>query len=304
MSQSSTDRFLNRAAQIPLLTTAEEIHLGRLVQASIKIKSSLGDRNPTATERRALRAGRRAKDRMIMANIRLAVKFARPMVSRCRSMTLDDLIQEGMHGIVEAVDKFDPERGYKFSTYASWWIRQRLNRGHSAKDAIIKMPLNATDLLYRLRKHVEAFAKAHGGQHPSLELLAEIEGSTVAKIRPVLEAPQCLSSLDQSGTRSGSSDDSARTLGEAVSDDSHAETWDTLNRECVITIVRDCLALLPDEERSYMEHHYGINQPKALQYMEIVEQSAKSRWTVDRERRSAYANLRRNPVLRELAFSG
>ncbi|NBW17544.1 MAG: sigma-70 family RNA polymerase sigma factor [Caulobacteraceae bacterium] len=127
--------YLASIGRVPLLTPAEEIQLGNQVQAA----AALVDRtDPTPDERRALRAGQRAKKRMIEANLRLVVAVSR----RYPHDGLDqiDLIQEGTIGLVRAVEKFDPGRGYKFSTYAFWWIRQAMQR---ALDQQSRVPTGA-----------------------------------------------------------------------------------------------------------------------------------------------------------------
>jgi len=137
--------YLNSYGRVPLLTAKEEIILARAIQ--------LGN-SPDATERMK-RVGLKAKNRMIQANMRLAVTLARQYVFKCKSLELPDLVHEAAIGLSQAASKFDPSRGYKFSTYAYWWIRQSIIRAICGQDQSIRLPVNVAESLSRMRRLTE-----------------------------------------------------------------------------------------------------------------------------------------------------
>ena len=146
MSDTLRD-YLNQIGKIPLLTGAEEIELGH----AIKRMAAIDPANPTKAELRILKIGKRAKDRMIKGNLRLVVGVAKKYKHMTNRLTMHDLVQEGNIGLIRAVELFDPERGYKFSTYAYWWIRQGIMRAIQMYDRIIKLPTGAIEILRKVR---------------------------------------------------------------------------------------------------------------------------------------------------------
>ncbi len=160
--------YLRDIGRVPLLTHEQEITLGRQVQELMSLelletdlKSQFG-RKPSLQElaqsaglevmnlKRKLKIGQRAKERMVAANLRLVVSVAKKYTKR--NMELLDLIQEGTIGLVRGVEKFDPARGYKFSTYAYWWIRQGITRAIAEKSRTIRLPIHITEMLNKLKK--------------------------------------------------------------------------------------------------------------------------------------------------------
>ncbi|MGA1512658.1 MAG: sigma-70 family RNA polymerase sigma factor, partial [Aquiluna sp.] len=146
MSDTLRD-YLNQIGKIPLLTAAEEIELGHAIQKMIAVQTD----QPSKEEQRILRIGKRAKERMIKGNLRLVVGVAKKYKHLTNRLTMHDLVQEGNIGLIRAVELFDPARGYKFSTYAYWWIRQGIMRSIQVQDRIIKLPTGAGDALRKVR---------------------------------------------------------------------------------------------------------------------------------------------------------
>ena len=142
MTADTFGSFLNDMGREPLLTPSEELELARL------IKQGEGEDATPLQIRRA----NRAKARMVAGNIRLAVNVAKKYTMRCKHLQLDDLVQEAMFGIHRAAEKFDPERGYKFSTYAYGWIRQSILRAIVNQETDIRVPVHVADQGYRFRK--------------------------------------------------------------------------------------------------------------------------------------------------------
>ncbi len=160
--------YLRDIGRVPLLSHEQEITLGRQVQDLMvleniesKLESDLGEKPeidlfaeragiPPLQLKKKLKNGRRAKERMVAANLRLVVSVAKKYTKR--NMELLDLIQEGTIGLVRGVEKFDPTRGYKFSTYAYWWIRQGITRAIAEKSRSIRLPIHITEILNKLKK--------------------------------------------------------------------------------------------------------------------------------------------------------
>merc|ERR1711991_505793 len=160
--------YLRDIGRVPLLTHEQEITLGRQVQELMDLESLESELESKAGEKpsrdqlakasglssmqlkRKLQHGRRAKERMVATNLRLVVSVAKKYTKR--NMELLDLIQEGTIGLVRGVEKFDPARGYKFSTYAYWWIRQGITRAIAEKSRAIRLPIHITEMLNKLKK--------------------------------------------------------------------------------------------------------------------------------------------------------
>ena len=191
MSDSHIDWYLQSIGRVPLLTAQEEITLGNQVQEWMALKESQSKQGQyeqksllEATEtfdhskldelqlKRIHRRGKKAFDRMYAANLRLVVTVAKKYSTMPSTLDLMDLIQEGNLGLARAVEKFDPKMGYKFSTYAYWWIRQGITRAISQTDLAIRMPIHAYEKLSKIRQ----FSRSHNqqfGKMPSTTLICE-----------------------------------------------------------------------------------------------------------------------------------
>ena len=191
MSDSSLDWYLTSIGRVPLLTADEEIILGHQVQEWMALKESLSKKGQyeqpsllDTTEafdyskldefqqKRIHRKGKRAFDRMYAANLRLVVAVAKKYSSRPMNLEFMDLIQDGNLGLARAVEKFDPKLGYKFSTYAYWWIRQGITRGIIENDLLIRMPIHAYERLSKIRQFSRAYSQEHG-KGPSTSLICK-----------------------------------------------------------------------------------------------------------------------------------
>jgi RNA polymerase primary sigma factor len=175
---SSLSSYLGEIGRHQLLTPEQELTLGRKVQAMAALQErcrQAGGEGPACEysnlERRTLRLGERAKNQMITANLRLVVNLAKRYQNK--GLDLLDLIQEGTLGLTRAVEKYDPTRGHRFSTYAYWWIRQGLNRALSTQSRTIRIPVNVNEKLTRLRAAKARYLQMHG-VNPSPRQLATL----------------------------------------------------------------------------------------------------------------------------------
>jgi RNA polymerase primary sigma factor len=201
---SSLSSYLGEIGRHQLLTPEQELTLGRKVQAMAALRErcreagGVGDAcDYTTLERRTMRLGERAKNQMITANLRLVVNLAKRYQNK--GLDLLDLIQEGTLGLTRAVEKYDPTRGHRFSTYAYWWIRQGLNRALSTQSRTIRIPVNVNEKLTRLRAAKARHLQVHGVNPSPLQLaglldlpLADVEDLLSCELRSVTVSLQGL----------------------------------------------------------------------------------------------------------------
>lgn len=195
MSRDSIQAYLNEIARYPLLSKAQEIYLGNQVQELVLIESR-DESTYTHEDRVAIRLGKRAKTKFINCNLRLVVNVARKYVRQCKTLDFMDLIQEGNIGLVRAIEKFDPTRGYAFSTYAYWWIRQAIQRSIQTNDCCIRIPVGIYEAVHKVSKGIEQLSKELG-RDPTLQEISEMTGIRIDDIRLAMEVPRMMVSLDK-----------------------------------------------------------------------------------------------------------
>lgn len=191
--KTALKRYLLSLDACPLLTPEQELELGRRIAAWQEIKDAP---DPTPEQRRIIRSGLRAREHFIRANLRLVVSVAKKYAACRKHLELLDLIQEGNIGLARAVEKFDPARGYKFSTYAFWWIRQSITKAIQSTDRAIRLPARAHDALIRSEPTRRKLAQALG-RMPTAAELAEALNIPVADLVHAANIGQCPSSLDE-----------------------------------------------------------------------------------------------------------
>ena len=232
----SVQLFLNEIARYPLLTAEEEVELAPAIEA--------GDQA--------------AKDRMINSNLRLVVFVAKKYQNQ--GLGLLDLIQEGVLGLIRAVEKFDWRKGFKFSTYATWWIRQAIGRALQNQARTIRIPVHVTERERKIEKAERDLAEELG-RPPTEEEVAEAAKISLKQLREVREAARIVTSLDKSVGEEGDT-----SLGELVVTGPHA-----LEEEVHLSLrqehLRNAVADLPDRERKVIEMRYGIDggEPQTLE---------------------------------------
>ena len=245
--RSALQRYLSSLDACPLLTPDQELELGRRVAAWTQLK----DRpDPTPEERRIIRSGLRARERFIRANLRLVVSVAKKYAACRKTLELADLIQEGNIGLAKAVDRFDYTRGYKFSTYAFWWIRQSITKSIQMSDRAVRLPIKIHDALIKAEPARRRLAQVLG-RMPTLEELAtelKVDPDDLSNAASVGAQPSSLDQRLQCDDGAGTTlldllaiDDGAPTPLERIDDDATYEALSAILSDRIDATARDIL---------------------------------------------------------------
>ena len=261
LSGDSVRSYLRDIGRIPLLEHDEEILLGRQVQRMMVLKEMkkeleldteglAGAMDLTEKQiRKEMRDGERAKDKMVTANLRLVVSVAKKYTKR--NMELLDIIQEGTIGLVRGVEKFDPGRGYKFSTYAYWWIRQGITRAIAEKSRAIRLPIHITENLNKLKKAQRELSQMNGQMPNVFELAAHLD-LTVDEIKDLMCKARQPTSLE---IKIGENRDTA--LIDLLEDETQLPEL-ILERQYIKEDIRELISELPEMQAAVVAMRYGI----------------------------------------------
>ena len=201
MTADAMRDYLEAISRYPLLTTQQEIQLARKIAQYMELRDNT---SPTPAEQRLIKAGLKARATMVNCNLRLVVHIAKRYTGRIKSMDMLDLCQEGNIGLQRAAEKFDASRGYKFSTYAYWWIRQSLKRAIDSKERMIKIPIHIIDRTFKALQIETEYMKEHG-RKPSKTELAQVMGLTIEQLLALVDCNSAHISLDELITDDGNS---------------------------------------------------------------------------------------------------
>ena len=254
--------YLNDVGKYALLTKADEARLAQTVEAGRDARTELACGGLTTSRqrelRRVVRHGEEATETFVKANLRLVVSIAKRY--QASELPLLDLVQEGNLGLIHAVEKFDWRKGFKFSTYATWWIRQAITRGIANTGRTVRLPLHAGDLLNRVAT-ARARLEAKLGRRPTITELAEdleLDEYKVIEILRFISEPM---SLSQTLTA-----DSDSELGDTIEDRSAVSPFDAAAASLLAGEVAKLLVVLDDRERAILQLRFGLDrgEPRTL----------------------------------------
>ena len=310
-TEDSIRVYLQEIGRIRLLRPDEEIELARKIADLLQLEELAGQFEsenghfPTTKEwaalvsmplmrfRRRLMLGRRAKEKMVQSNLRLVVSIAKKYMNR--GLSFQDLIQEGSLGLIRAAEKFDHEKGYKFSTYATWWIRQAITRAIADQSRTIRLPVHLYETISRIKKTTKVLSQEFG-RKPTEEEIAESMEMTIEKLRFIAKSAQLPISLE---TPIGKEEDSR--LGDFIEADIENPEQDvakTLLREDLEGV----LATLSPRERDVLRLRYGLDDGRMKTLEEIGQIFDVTRERIRQIEAKALRKLRhpnRNGVLKE-----
>jgi RNA polymerase primary sigma factor len=266
MSNSSTDPtlalYMREISKTDLLTRDEEIALARRVQD--------GDKE--------------ARTQMIKANLRLVVKIAKDYAGY--GLPLSDLISEGNIGLMTAVDRYDPDKGAKLSSYASWWIKQSVKRALANQGKTIRLPIHAVEKIARVRRIATLMTEALG-REPSNEELSEETGIPIRKLTMIRQAAQRPTSLD-----APLNDGEQTNFGDVIGDESALDPLEALTSSNLHAQLGDLLELLDERESRIIDKRFGLNGKKPMNLEEVGREFGVTRERIRQLQNKALAKMR------------
>jgi RNA polymerase nonessential primary-like sigma factor len=266
-----TQIYLHEIGLNPLLSPEEELHYAR--------RAAAGDFT--------------ARQKMIERNLRLVVNIAKHYLNR--SVPLLDLVEEGNLGLMHALEKFDPERGFRFSTYATWWIRQNIERAIMNQSRTIRLPVHVIkelNLVLRAKRHLEA----HGEREAGIDDIAHLLGKAAEEIRSVLAHNEHMASLD-----APLDVDPLLSIGESISDEQTVNPESGLQTQEIESLVKQWLEQLNDKQRTVIERRFGLNSQEVCTLEELARHLGLTRERIRQIQLEALGQLRR--ILRRRGLS-
>jgi RNA polymerase primary sigma factor len=259
--------YLSEIARIPLLTAEAEIALGKAIERGRLAEEWIGTLRPLDSERpqglsEDLRLGKLAQRTLIESNLRLVVSLARKYQGR--GLPLQDLIQEGNLGLIRAVAKFDYRLGFRFTTYAVWWIRQGIVRGLAAHGRLIRLPVHTGELASKIRR-ASLRLVSELGREPTRAEIARAVGVSEERVREVTLGTPEVVSLDLSVVEG----DNRRSLGEVIEDSSQASPIDATTRALLHEHLASAMDDLSQREQQVLRLRYGLGENRPLTLQEV-----------------------------------
>jgi RNA polymerase primary sigma factor len=288
--------YLKEAARIPLLTAEQELELSQRIERGRMSREELARGNVSARRRKELRAliedGWRAREHLITANSRLVISVAKKYMGR--GVPFLDLIQEGNIGLMRAAKKFDYQRGYKFSTYATWWIRQAVTRAIADQGRTIRVPVHMGDQISKMLR-VQHQLKQRLSRDPSPEELAEELGVTPKKVEHMIQVARRPFSLEMP-----IGDEADDTLGDFIEDREAPPPDETATHNLLREHLKEALDQLPPREARILQLRYGLQDGQIHTLNEVGRKMGVTRERVRQIEAQALRRLRSPRVQREL----
>ncbi|MEO5627513.1 MAG: RNA polymerase sigma factor RpoD [Candidatus Saccharimonadales bacterium] len=271
IADDSVRLYLREIGKIPLLNSEEELKLANQVVA--------GDKG--------------AKDKMAEANMRLVVSIAKRYVGR--GLDLLDLIQEGNTGLLRAVEKFDPDKGFKFSTYATWWIRQAITRAIADQARTIRIPVHMVETINKLLRTQRRLTQELNREPTNEEIAKEME-IEVEKVEHIMKIKQDISSLDASVR----DDEEDSVLGDFIEDEDSVSPEEAATGQLLKEHVKDMLGALTEREQKILKLRFGLEDGKSHTLEEVGQEFSVTRERIRQIEAKALAKLRKHKDARKL----
>ncbi len=277
IADDSVKLYLREIGKIPLLSAEEEFELAQKVI------------HGTEKEQK------RARDKMAESNMRLVVSIAKRYSGR--GLDLLDLIQEGNTGLLRAVEKFDPDKGFKFSTYATWWIRQAITRAIADQARTIRIPVHMVETINKVLRTQRRLTQELN-REPNIAEIADAMGMEPEKIEYVMKIKQDIASLDASVGRDGDDDDSS--LGDFIEDEDRVSPEDSAATQLLKEQIASILSTLTDREQKIIKMRFGIGGGKSHTLEEVGAEFSVTRERIRQIEAKALAKLRKNKDTKKL----
>lgn len=272
-ADDSVRMYLREIGKIPLLSQEEELELGN----------------------RAVKGDKKAKDKLAEANMRLVVSIAKRYGGR--GLDFLDLIQEGNTGLLRAVEKFDPGKGFKFSTYATWWIRQAITRAIADQARTIRIPVHMVETINKVLRTTRRLTQELN-REPTNEEIAEAMGMEVEKIEYVMRIKQDIASLDASVGRDG--DDEESVLGDFVEDSERDSPEDATANQILKEQIAEILTTLSEREQKIIRLRFGIGGGRPHTLEEVGNEFSVTRERIRQIEAKALSKLRKHKQTKKL----
>ena len=272
-ADDSVRLYLREIGKIPLLSNEEEVDLAY----------------------RIVKGEKKAKDKMVEANMRLVVSIAKRYSGR--GLDFLDLIQEGNTGLLRAVEKFDPDKGFKFSTYATWWIRQAITRAIADQARTIRIPVHMVETINKLLRTQRRMTQELN-REPTIEELSKELDMEPEKIEYVIKIKQDISSLDAGVGRDGEDDDSV--LQDFIVDEDTVSPEDSASNQLLKEQVQEILSSLSDREQKIVRMRFGLDNGKNHTLEEVGQEFAVTRERIRQIEAKALAKLRKHKDAKKL----
>lgn len=276
--------YLQQIGVIPLLSAADEVDLAKRIEAGLYAGHLIGRGAGSPELEDVRRDGERAKELLIRSNLRLVVAAARKFAHRGLPMT--DVVQEGNLGLMRAVEKFDYRRGYKFSTYGMWWIRQAIERGIHDKSRTVRLPIHVAEELARLLT-VERRVAVELGRDPGLDELAEAAGRSIRQVARLRMLAQETVSLDMPVGDRGEG-----RIGDLIADEDGLEVQELTERRALGAELNRLVTSLPPREAYIIRLRFGLAGREIMTYTEIAAQMGLTRERIRQLEKQAFKRLR------------